>query len=197
MIGLMPENENWNRQDGSTADIIVYSNAEEVELLLNGKSLGVRKNNTYQATRNSFRWDKIKYEKGELKAVAKTGGKIVGEHSLFTVEEPVKLAVELTNPDWKADGMDLQVVKISAVDKSGHVHPLASNKLTFSVEGDAKLIAVDNGDMNSNELHVGNTRLLHYGRAAAILRAGKTAGNVKFEIKCDGLPTQVVELKTK
>ena len=99
------------------------------------------------------------------------------------------------NPNWKADGMDLQHLAIKAVDKNGRVHPLANNKLTFKVEGPAKLIGLDNGDMNSNELHTGNTRSLYCGKALAILRAGRTPGEVALTIEADGLPTKTVKLK--
>ena len=198
-IGLMPENENWNRKDGSFADVVVYTNADEAELFLNGKSLGVRKNDRSNIRiRNKIIWENVKFEKGELKAVAKTNGKVVGEHSLESADDPAELAAELVNANWRADGMDLQIVKISAVDKFGRLYPIADNKLTFSLEGNAKLIGVDNGDMASNELAVGNSRSLYCGRAVAILRAGKSADDsIKLTIKAGGLPTKIVKLKTK
>ena len=195
-VGLTPENENWNREKGSKVPVAIYTNADEVELFLNGKSLGVKKNDRKNPhARNRIVWLSVAYEPGELKAVARTGGKVVGEYKMETAGEPAEIVATAENPNWKADGMDLQHLAIKAVDKNGRVHPLANNKLTFKVEGPAKLIGLDNGDMNSNELHTGNTRSLYCGKALAILRAGRTPGEVALTIEADGLPTKTVKLK--
>ena len=195
-VGLTPETENWNREKGSKVPVAIYTNADEVELFLNGKSLGVKKNDRKNPhARNRIVWLSVAYEPGELKAVARTGGKVVGEYKMETAGEPAEIVVTAENPNWKADGMDLQHLAIKAVDKNGRVHPLANNKLTFKVEGPAKLIGLDNGDMNSNELHTGNTRSLYCGKALAILRAGRTPGEVALTIEAEGLPAKTVKLK--
>ena len=195
-VGLMPETENWNRQKGSKVSVAVYTNADEAELFLNGKSLGAKKNmRGSPAERNKIIWKNIAYEAGELKAVARTDGKTVGEYKIETADEPCEIVATAENPDWKADGMDLQHIAIKAVDKRGNIHPLASNKLKFKVEGSASLIGVDNGDINSNEMHTGCERSLYCGRALAILRAGRSAEKVKLVIEGENLPKKTVILR--
>ena len=195
-VGLMPETENWNRPEGSKVSVAVYTNADEAELFLNGKSLGAKKNTRGNPfNRNKIIWENIDYEAGKLKAVARTGGKTVGEYKIETAGEPCKIVATAENPDWKADGMDLQHIAIKAVDKRGKIHPLASNKLKFKVEGPASLIGVDNGDINSNEMHTGCERSLYCGRALAILRAGLSAGKVKLVIEGENLPKKTVILR--
>ena len=194
-VGLMPETENWNRPEGSKVSVAVYTNADEAELFLNGKSLGAKKNTRNPFNRNKIIWENIAYEAGELKAVARTGGKTVGEYKIETAGEPCEIVATAENPDWKADGMDLQHVAIKAVDKREKIHPLASNKLKFKVEGPASLIGVDNGDINSNEMHTGCERSLYCGRALAILRAGLSAGKVKLVIEGENLPKKTVILR--
>lgn len=195
-VGLMPETENWNRPEGSKVSVAVYTNADEAELFLNGKSLGTKKNTRGNPfNRNKIIWENIDYEAGKLKAVARTGGKTVGEYKIETAGEPCKIVATAENPDWKADGMDLQHIAIKAVDKREKIHPLASNKLKFKVEGPASLIGVDNGDINSNEMHTGCERSLYCGRALAILRAGLSAGKVKLVIEGENLPKKTVILR--
>ncbi len=138
---------------------------------------------------------KRQVDAGELKAVARTDGKTVGEYKIETADEPCEIVATAENPDWKADGMDLQHIAIKAVDKRGNIHPLASNKLKFKVEGPASLIGVDNGDINSNEMHTGCERSLYCGRALAILRAGRSAGKVKLVIEGENLPKKTVILR--
>ena len=96
--------------------------------------------------------------------------------------------MELENPDdWRADGMDLQYVKVYAVDGKGRVVPTNEGEVVFDVSGAAKLIAVDNGDHYSDELFAGNSRSLHKGFAMAILRSIQTAGTVKIRASARGL----------
>jgi len=83
--------------------------------------------------------------------------------------------------------MDLQYVKVYAVDSKGRTVPATTGEVTFDVMGNAKLIAVDNGDHTSDELFDGNKRLLYNGFAMAILRSEKTAGQAKIKVSAPGL----------
>ena len=84
--------------------------------------------------------------------------------------------------EWQADGTDLMHVRVNAVDQKGRRVWSAQDLLTFSVEGDARIVAVDNGNIYSDELHVGNTRRLYNGSALVILRAGHTSGKVVLNV---------------
>lgn len=174
--------DHWNRKPGKTYKIYTFTNCNEVELLLNGKSLGVKKNTTDPNTRNQIRWDNIPYEAGTLTAIAKNNGKEAARHTIRTAGDVKKIVLTPDKNTWKADGMDLMHVRVTAVDKNGVRCPQASDMLTFSVDGDAEIVAVDNGDITSNEAFTGNQRSLYRGSALVILRAGNKGGKVKLNV---------------
>lgn len=185
--------DHWNRTPGKKYKLYTYTNCDEVELLLNGKSLGVRHNTTDAKTRNQIRWDDVPYEAGTLEAVARNNGKVVARHAIRTAGEPKKLVLTPDRATWNADGIDLMHVRVTAVDKNGVRCPQASDTLTFSVEGDAEIVAVDNGDITSDEPFVSNTRSLYHGSALVILRAGTKGGKVRLTVT-DGKKKATVQL---
>ena len=158
------------------------TNAEEVELLVNGKSFGIKKNPAEITRRNVIYWENIPYLPGKITAIARTNGQVVAQHELETTGEAVRLIAEIENPTWKADGMDLQYIKVYAVDRKGRKVPTAGEEITIEVEGEARLIALDNGDHLSNELFAGHTKQLYKGFAMAILRSTRQAGEVRVRI---------------
>ena len=190
--------DHWNRMAGQKLSLITYTNADEVELLLNGKSLGKKQNNLKDAKmRNQIRWNDVEYQPGTLEAVARTKGQIVARHRIETTGEAVKLVAQADNQQWKADGMDLQHVRIVAVDKKGRRVQTTNQLVTFSVEGNAQVVGVINGDMNSNEMTVGNTRSLFNGTCTAILRAGRAAGPITLTASAPGLKPVKMKLQTQ
>ncbi len=190
--------DHWNRHPGSTLSLITYTNADEVELVLNGKSLGKKQNPVGDAKlRNQIRWTDIAYEPGTLEAVARTEGRVVARHKIETTGEAVVLKAETDNAQWKADGMDLQHVRLVAVDKKGRRVQTATQKVEFSVEGDAEIAGIINGDINSGELTVGASRSLYNGTCTVILRAGRTPGKVVLTATADGLKKAVVKMETR
>lgn len=187
-IGTMNVSENWNRKAGEKYNIYTFTNAEDVELLVNGKSLGVKKNDTTDITkRNIILWSDVPYSDGEVVAVAKNKGKEVARHKIETTGKAVALKLVPENLIWKANGMDLQYVKVYAVDSKGRIVPTADSEVLFDVSGVATLIAVDNGDHESDELFAGNKRKLHNGFALAILRSSQTKGEAKIKASAAGL----------
>lgn len=187
-IGTLNMSDHWNREVGKAYSVYTFTNADEVELFVNGKSVGVQQNNREDIKkRNIIQWAPIVYKKGRLVAVARTNGKEVARHQVETTGPAVALKLELENTDWKADGMDLQYVKVYAVDSKGRKVPTAVGDVNVEVSGAATLIAVDNGDHSSDELFAGNTRALHQGFALAILRATSTPGAVTFKAAVNGL----------
>ena len=165
--------DHWNRVAGQRLSLVTYTNAEEVELMLNGKTLGKKENAKDAKRRNQIRWDNIEYQPGYLEAIARTNGKIVARHRIETTGEAVRLVAEADNPQWCSDGMDLQHVRIAAVDKKGRQVPMANGTVTFKVDGNAQIVGVVNGDINSEELTVGHQRRLYNGTCTVILRAGR------------------------
>ena len=174
--------ENWNHPEGSAVSLYTYTNCDEVELRLNGRSLGRKSNPQDPKQRNQIRWDNISYKQGRLVAVAFRHGKEVARHQLETTGKAVRLVVEPDNPSWQADGQDLQHVRITAVDSKGRRVLAAADELTFSVEGDARIVAVSNGDITSDELNVSNHIRLWQGAALVILRAGHQPSKVTLRV---------------
>ena len=198
--------ENWNRKAGEKVSLYTYTNGDEVELFLNGKSLGVKKNPEDPKLRARIKWEGIAYEPGVLMAVAKKDGKVVARHQLETTGEAVALKLVPDAETWHADGKDLMHVRVVAVDKKGRrvwtesvkdLDPSDADKLHFSVKGDASIVAVDNGNIVSNELMVGNTRSLFNGTALVVLRAGVNPSKITLEVSGSKWKTKKLALVTK
>lgn len=185
----------WNRKPGSSLTVYAYSNAEEVELFVNGKSLGIRNNTSNPKNRNKMRWDNVIYADGYVEAVAKNNGKIVARHRVETAGEAKKLEVKADEETWRADGIDLMHVRVHATDSKGRRVYSAQDELEFSVEGDARVVAVSNGDMLSDELNAVTTRSLYNGSAMVILRAGRNAGDVNLIVKPKSGKMKPVKIK--
>ena len=201
--------ENWNREAGEKVSLYTYTNGDEVELFLNGKSLGVKKNSNDPKLRARIKWDNIAYAPGTLVAVAKKNGKVVARHQIETTGEAVALKLVPDVETWHADGKDLMHVRIYAVDKKGRrvlnmKDAKAFDKLTFTVKGDANIVAVDNGNIASDELHIGKTQLektiqrnLFQGSALVILRAGNKPGKIELSVAGEKMKAKKLVLNMK
>lgn len=194
----------WNRRqvlfpdwtpagtDAHDEDVEVYSNADEVELFLNGKSLGKKET---RKDAGSLNW-KVAYQPGTLKAVARIDGEEVAVETLRTAGKPVK--VELV-PDRKAIGTtfdDVSNVEVRLLDEKGTVVPGAENLIKFSVEGPGKIIGVDSGNVVSTERFQANERKAYQGRALVIARA-TVAGKFMLKAEVEGVGTASVEIQAK
>ena len=189
--------DHWNRQPGSKLSLITYTNADEVELRLNGKSLGRKQNpKADPKRRNQIRWDDIEYADGRLLAIAYNGGKDVAHHQIETAGKAVRLSVLPEDTSWKADGNDLMHLRIEAIDSKGRRVPMAQDELKFAVEGDARIVAVSNGDINSEELNATDHRRLYNGSALVILRAGKSPSKITLKTTSPSFKTVTTKLQT-
>lgn len=188
---------NWNRKEGSKANIIVYTNGDEVELLLNGKSLGRKSNPKEAKLRNQIRWGEIDYKSGRLEAVAYKNGKAVARHALETTGKPVKIIAEPDNANWQADGMDLQHVRLTAVDSKGRRCLSYDDELTFNIEGDASIVAVTNGDITTDEIATQPHVRLWQGQAMVILRSGRQPSKITLTTKPQTFKDIITKIETK
>ena len=195
-VGTARMSENWNRKPDTKATINVYTNCDKVVLKLNGKVVAEKENTLNTKGRNKLRIDDIMYQPGTLEAIGYKDGKPVASHKIMTAGKIQRLNLEADNNNWLADGKDLQHIRVTAVDKKGNKVWSANQQLTFEVDGDAKIVGVDNGDITSEELTVGNTRRLFNGSALVILRAGKNAGKVQLKVSSPDLKTQIIKLTT-
>ncbi len=177
----------WNSPaaDGSPVEVWVNSNADSVQLLLNGKSLGVKR-----MIRNShLKWNVV-YAPGKLSAIGWRNGRMI-RSSVETTGKPAEIVLMVAKTTLFADGRDATVINIRAIDREGRWVPDAQNLVTFSIEGDAGIIGAGNGDPSSHEpdkCAPGKwQRKLFNGYCQVILQAGKKAGIVKFTAESDGL----------
>ena len=181
---------NWKGKEGQNIPVWCYSNANNVELFLNGKSLGKKE----MPCNGHIEW-MVKYTPGTLKAVAyKRGKRLVEEIS--TTGNPYKIVAQINNPSLLANGKDNAIINFSVVDKKGREVPDAMNKLDFVVAGDAKILGVGNGDPSSREKEFidGKTcsRKLFNGKCQVILQSGKTKG--KITLRVNGVNLKALEI---
>jgi beta-galactosidase len=186
---------NWKGKEGQLMDVWVNTNAGNVELFLNGKSLGEK-----EMPRNRhLKWS-VPYEAGTLEAVAIKNGKKITKKT-ETTGDPYEIVVKPYRPGMTADGKDVAIINISVVDRLGREVPDANNLVEFSFSGDAKIIGVGNGDPSSHEPDKylpGSSwkRSLFNGKCQVILQAGKTVDMIKFEAKSAGLQNGVATIYT-
>ena len=190
--------DHWNRRLGEHLKIYTYTNADEVELVVNGRSLGHQRNPKNDAQqRNIIVWKEVEYQPGYVEAIARTNGKVVARQRVETTGPAVALKMETDNDQWQADGIDLQHVRITAVDRQGRIVPTATDDVSLTIRGDARLIAVGNGDIASDAIANQQHIPLYQGAALAILRAGRQASNIQLTATADGLKASTLHTSTK
>lgn len=182
-VGRRKYTANWNRKAGDKVDMVLFTNGEEAELFLNGKSLGVRRNNTENPeVRNILVWKGIDWEPGRIEAVAKAGGREIARGKLETVGAAEKIEIVDETPGWKSDGKDLKFLRLNAVDGEGRKIITAADKVSVTVEGPARLLALDDGDHDTLSLFDETEKALREGSLLAIFRSKPEAGEVKITI---------------
>ena len=196
LVGRQNYVSHWNFPAGSRHNVAVFTNAEEAELFLNGKSLGRKPNdNSAPEMRNVIVWQDVPYGKGgSLEAVGYNAGKAAARHKVETAGKAVRLKVEAeSSQGWKGDGMGLRYLKVRAVDKKGRVVPGFDEALSVSVEGAATLLALDNGDHYTDELFHGvDCKHMKDGFMLVILRSIRgQEGPVKVKLFSPSLKTTV------
>jgi beta-galactosidase len=183
---------NWKGMEGKPIDVWVNSNADSVELFLNGKTLGKK-----MLPRNSHLQWTVPYEPGTLKAIGVKKGRILTS-TVETTDEPFELMVTPSKTTLFADGKDVSVINISIIDKKGLEVPDAQNLVTFSLKGDAKIIGVGNGDPSSHEpdkFSEGNwQRKLFNGKCQLILQTGYSADIIKLVAKSGSMNAASTEI---
>jgi beta-galactosidase len=186
---------NWKGREGQPVEVWVNTNAETVELFLNGKSFGKK-----TMPRNShLKWS-IPFQPGTLSAVAyKKGKKLTAK--METTGAAYRLVMKTSRQEITADGKDAVVVNVIAVDKQGREVPDANSLVEFSLNGDLKIIGVGNGDPSSHESDKGDNgtwkRSLFNGKCQIILQAGKDGGVTNLEAACKGLMKSTISINVK
>ena len=172
------------------AALEVYSNCEEVELFLNGKSLGVQPK---PADASPRAW-KVAFAPGTLRASGRNGGKEVATHELRTAGTPARLVATVDRARISRDWNDVATVTISAVDANGVPCPWATNTVTFKLDGPGAIAAVDNGDRADPAPYQAGERKLFQGECIALVKATEAAGAIRLVATAPGLTAGEVAL---
>lgn len=183
----------WNWQEGQNVDVwAYYNNADEVELFLNGKSLGKK-----SKSKDVFHvvW-RVPFTKGTLKAVSYKNGKEVLTKEIKTAGKPATIKLTADRSKIKANGKDLSFVTIEAVDENGIPVPTADNLMDFSVSGDGFITGTDNGDPTDSVSLKKPQRKLFNGKAVVIIQSGKKPGKITLTVKTEKLKSATLDIST-
>jgi beta-galactosidase len=172
---------NWHGREGDEIPVWVYSNADEVELFLNGKSLGSQK----VPHLGHVEW-KVRYEPGVIEARGSKDGKVILTEKRETTGEATSIRLAADRTEIDADGEDVAIIKVEVLDAEGRLVPTADNKLAFKVTGAGALIGVGNGDPNCQESDKAPKRSIFNGLAQIIVQSTKIAGTIEIEATKDG-----------
>jgi beta-galactosidase len=201
MVHVLPH-WNWEGRESQEIPVMVYSNAEEVELQLNGKSLGRKKTLAAKVTlpvgpnispsrefgsKYRLLWP-VPFQPGALTAIGYTAGKEVARDEVSTAGPPARIRLVADRNVLEADGNDLSFVTVRIEDQEGHLSPLADNMVSFQVWGAGKIAAVDNGNPATVEPFHARYRKAFNGLALLIVRSSPgEAGQIQVVATGAGL----------
>ena len=192
----------WNYENGDkdgkavVKPVYVVSTGDEVELFLNGKSLGKgERSETFLFTFNDVKW-----QPGKLEAVGHKNGKEVARHAIETVGEPVALSMKWVEaPEtFRADGHDVRIAEVEAVDKQGRRHPIAHDMLTFDLKGEGEWLGGVSGDAaDSLDNRILSKNLaLEAGVCRVMVRSTTNAGSMTLTAKAKGFKDAELSIST-
>ncbi len=182
---------NWRGKEKKRFRVDAYSSCEEVELFLNGKSLGKKKtsvDNKYTASWN------VRYQSGILKAVGYRNSQPVSEAQLQTAGEPGKIDMRADRASIKANGQDLSYITIELLDSAGIRNSKADNLLQFSISGPGEIVAVGNANPMSIESYQLPRRKAWQGRCLVIVKSTNKPGKIELTASVDGFPASTIAI---
>jgi beta-galactosidase len=209
VLHLLPH-WNWPGREGQVIPVLAYTNCDTVELFLNGKSYGV-KAQEFPRQGNSMAWNKydrpyvhtstadlhlswdVTYAPGILKAIGYKNGQKVAEDSVITAGAPAAIKLTVDTAGLYADGQHVALLHVEVLDAQGRIVPTAGNALTFTVEGNGRLIGTDNGNPADDHFFGSNRCMAFNGRAYAVVQAGLHPGQITIRVNGDGLTGASVE----
>ncbi len=191
--GFIGVEKRWDYSDkeGQNTRVVVFSAAEEVELIVNGVSQGIKKAGealagTMPALPRSFLFETV-YQKGEVIAISRNGGVEVSRDVLTTTGAPSRIALIPETTEISADGHALAYVRVELQDDAGRVVPYADNPLRASVSGSAALQGFGTGNPITDQNYAKGAFDAYKGRAIAVLRAGYDAGEACLTVEAEGI----------
>ena len=191
VLHLLPH---WNWKQGDTVDVWAYYNhADEVELFLNGKSVGMKK----KAGDDLHIMWRLPFEAGTLKAVSRKKGKVVLTKEVNTAGPAYKIELIADRKTIAADGNDLSFITVKVLDKNGNLVPDAVNLVQFEVTGGGSIAGVDNGSQTSMESFKDNKRKAFNGLCLVVIKAGKMKRDIRVKATAVCLQTAQINITLK
>ncbi|HEV2329982.1 MAG TPA: glycoside hydrolase family 2 TIM barrel-domain containing protein [Verrucomicrobiae bacterium] len=184
---------NWQGKEGQRIDVWCYSNCRQVELFLNGKSLGRKTMLRY----SHLDWN-VTYEPGTLSAKGyDADGRLIAQTAVETTAAPAAIALEPGRRTLTADGRDISLITVKIVDSRGRTVPVADNEVTFKVVGAGHLLGLGNGDPACHEPDNGSQHSAFNGLCLAIVQSERAPGKISIEADSPGLNSATVVIETK
>lgn len=184
---------NWKGYEGQTLDIITYSSCDEVELFVNNKSLGKKKNST--ENKYKLAWP-VAYTAGEIKAFGYSKGKKVNTQILKTADKPAIIRLKADKNALLANAQDLVYVQVDVTDAEVNIAPKADNVIDFEITGPGEIIAVGNANPLSLESLQTKSIKAFKGKCLVVIKSTKQAGEIKLKVSSDGLKSSEIVLKS-
>ncbi|MEJ6981402.1 beta-galactosidase GalB [Pedobacter sp. P351] len=191
VLHLLPH---WNWTAGKSVDVwAYYNNADEVELFLNGRSLGSKKK---EGEDLHVEW-KVNYEPGILKAISRKNGKVILTREVKTAGAPSKIELSADRNTIQADGKDLSFITVRILDAEGNLVPDADNLVKFNMTGNGFIAGVDNGYQASMESFKTPYRKAFKGMCLAIIQSKEKSGEINLQASSEGLQPMSITIKSK
>jgi beta-galactosidase len=165
MVHIVPSS--WNWKTGDPIRVLAWSNAPQVELFLNGQSLGIK-----EVPKASHAEWQVPFAAGELTAKAINNGKIVATDTLQTTSAPAHIKLTVDRTTLTANAEDAVVVAVSLLDDKGRVVPNDDRRIKFEVTGSGKILGVNNGNPADHDSDRADNRNTFHGHCIAIVEAG-------------------------
>jgi beta-galactosidase len=183
----------WTPENRAAHDenVEVYSNCKEVELFLNGRSLGVEE---IKADASPRRWQ-VPFAPGTLRAIGRNDGKVVAKDELKTAGQPAKIILSTEVTTLTPDGDTVAVVRAKIVDANGREVPQAKDLISFKLTGPGEIAAVDNGDNASHESFQSTQRQAFQGECVAFVKATAGSGRIALTASAAGLKAGSITLR--
>jgi beta-galactosidase len=194
MIHLLPS-WNWKGREGEITPVYIYSNCNEVELFVNGASMGRKQK---QEGKYRYIYNDVVYKPGSIRAVGYgANGDILTEKEIRTAGRAAKIGLEVDRSGIHADGQDLAFITVKILDADGNICPNAANKVKFSIEGEGSLECVGNGDPTCIESYQASERSAFHGLCLLVVRSTQKTGKITIRASSEGIEDSVIEINTE
>jgi beta-galactosidase len=183
---------NWQGKEGKSIKVYAYTNCKEVELFLNGKSIGKRKSIPF----TKLEWELV-YKPGKLEARGYNKGRTVVKDFVETTSAPSQIELKSDYNTLKSDGCDVAVIRVAIKDAMGRVVPVADNLVKFAIEGPGRIIGTGNGNPTSHEPDKANQRKAFNGLCLVLIQTDRTGGEIRLKASSETLRSAELILKSE